>query len=77
MQVKNGDVLSKHINIGNTYRPPKDLLENYYEFINEFSPILDTLQTNNNEAIIADDLNIDLLKINNKHVVSDYFDIFT
>ncbi len=30
------DVLSKHINIGNIYRPPKDLLENYYEFINDF-----------------------------------------
>ncbi len=48
-------------------------MKNYYEFINEFSPILDTLETNNNKAIIAI---IDLLKINNKHVVSDYFDSF-
>ncbi len=29
IQVKKGNVLSKHINIGNIYRPPKDLLENY------------------------------------------------
>ncbi len=36
----------------------------------------ESLETNNNEAIIAGDFNIDLLKINNKHVVSDYFDMF-
>ncbi len=77
IQVKKGDALTKNINIGNIYRPLKDLLDNYYEFINEFSPILDQLETINNEAIIAGDFNIDLLKINNKHVVSDYFDMFT
>ncbi len=49
----------------------------YYEFLNELSPILDILQTNHNEAIIAGDFNIDLLKINDKHVVSDYFNMFT
>ncbi len=36
----NGKHLLKPIIIGNIYRPPKDILENYNEFINEFSPIL-------------------------------------
>ncbi len=28
------------------YRPPKDTLENYYEFITELAPILNTLESN-------------------------------
>jgi hypothetical protein len=77
IQVKKGKSLSKAINIGNIYRPPKELLVNYYELINEFSPILDTLENNNNEVMITGDFNIDLLKINNKHVISEYFDMLT
>lgn len=73
----NGKHLSKPINIGNIYRPPKDILENYNEFINEFSPILNILESNNTDAIVTGDFNIDLLKINKKHVFSDYFDMLT
>ncbi len=77
IQVRKGKHLSKPINIGNIYRPPKDILENYNEFINEFSQILNTLESNNTDVIIAGDFNIDLLKINEKQVFGDYFDMLT
>jgi hypothetical protein len=77
IQVKKGKNLKKPIIIGNIYRPPKDLVEKYTEFINELAPILNMLQTNKNEAIITGDFNIDLLKINDKSVFSEYFDMLT
>jgi hypothetical protein len=64
IHVQKGETLAKPINIGNIYRPPKENLEHYYEFINEFSPILQKFD-------------IDLLKINDKHVISEYFDMLT
>ncbi len=74
IHVNEKDVL-KPINFGDIYRPPKDILENYNEFINEFSLILNTLESNNTDASIAMVFNIDLLKINEKHVFGDYLDI--
>ncbi len=47
----------------------------YDEFINESSPILDKYESNSNEVIFTGDYNIDLLKINEKHKISDYFDM--
>ncbi len=55
IQVKKGETLSKPINIGNIYRPPKKYLEHYNEFMNEFSPILNSMEANNNEVIITVD----------------------
>ncbi len=46
-------------------------------FIEEFAPILENLDKNNNGVILAGDFNIDLLKINEKHNVSVYFDMLT
>ncbi len=46
IQVKKDLVLAKHINIVNIYIPPKDDLEHYKEFIDEFSYILDKLYKN-------------------------------
>ncbi len=37
--------------------------------------ILNTLESNKNETIITGDFNIDFLKINEKHVFSEYFDL--
>ncbi len=65
------------INIGNIYHPNKDILEKYNKCINGFGQILNTLETNNNEVIITGDFNIDLLKINEKHVLSVHCDILT
>ncbi len=77
IHVKKGKHLKKPINIGNIYCPPKDLLEAYTGFNNEFVQILDTLETNTNEAIITGNFNIDLLKINEKHVFIEYLDMLT
>ncbi len=73
----NSKHLLKPIIIVNIYRPPKDILENYNEFINEFSPILNRLESNNTDGSVAGDFNIDLIKINEKHIFADYFDILT
>ncbi len=76
IHVKKGKHLKKTINIENI-DPPKDVLEKYNEFSYEFGQILNTLETNNTESIITFNFNIDLLKINEKQVFSEYFDILT
>ncbi len=53
--------------------PPKENLIYYDEFINEFSTILEKYESNSNDIIFTVDYNIDLLKINEKHKISDYF----
>ncbi len=77
IQVKKDLALAKPINIVNIYRPPKDDLVHYKEFIDEFFYILDKLEKNKNEVIISGDFNIDLLKINDKQIISEYFDTLT
>ncbi len=77
IQVKKGDILTKPIIIGNICRPPNELVDFYNEFISELSPVLKSLEKNKSEVIVSGDFNIDLLKINNKQVFSDYFDMLT
>ena len=64
---------NKYIIIGNIYRPPPNTNAVCQTFINEFIPILEHLQRDNREVIIAGDFNIDLLKINDNVVFCDYF----
>ncbi len=77
IQVKEGEPLAKPVIIGNIYRPLRDLIEKYREFIDEFNPILNILETNNCDATLTGDFSIDLLKINEKQIISEYVDIFT
>ena len=63
-----GGELSKYIIIGNNYRPPKNLNENYKQFLPEFTPIISSFDISNSDVIIAGDFNINLLKINEKEV---------
>ena len=77
IEIMQGMTLSKPLYIGNIYRPPKENLEFYEQFINEFTPTLVNLEKNNKDVIIAGDFNIDLLKINKKNVISEYFDMLT
>jgi len=77
IHVKKGKYLNKSIDLANIYCPPKDLIENYTEFIQEFDIMLKTLEASKNEAIIAGDFNIDLLKLNDKQIFSEYFDMLT
>ncbi len=77
IQIKKGEHLAKPIMIGNIYRLPRELVENYTEFLNEFTPVIAGQEKNQNEVIINGYFNADLLKINEKNQVVEYFDMFT
>ena len=68
-----GGRLSKDIIIGNIYRPPRDLNENYKLFLSEFTPIISSFDRTNSDVIIAGDFIINLLKINEKEVFAEFF----
>ena len=67
---------AKKIILGNIYRPPRDINENYRQFIDEFSTVLAKLERSHSDVIIAGDFNIDL-KIHEKPIFGDYFDAIT
>ena len=66
--------MAKSLIIGNIYRPPKILNEQINAFITEFSSVAASLGDSNTELIIAGDFNINLLKINENDVYSNFFD---
>ena len=55
-------------------RAPKILNEQINAFITEFSSVAASLGDSNNELIIAGDFNINLLKIKENDVYSNFFD---
>jgi len=59
------------VTIGNIYRPPRNSLEQYQTFIKEFDSVL---KNQNGEVVIGGDMNIDLLKINDKPIFNEYFE---
>ena len=64
LKVKGGS-LSQTFVIGNIYRPPRSLNENYNEFIHAFSNAISSLKNNHkHNLILAGDFNINMLKIN-------------
>ena len=67
----------KKIILGNIYRPPRDINENYRQFIDEFTTVLAKLERSHSDVIIAGDFNIDLLKIHEKPIFGDNFDAIT
>ena len=75
--IKKNIHLSRPIILGNVYRRPVELLENYTQFINEISNHLSNFESGNTDVVIAGDYNINLLKINEKNIISDYFDMLT
>ncbi len=74
---KKGEHLAKPIMIRNIYRLPRELVKNYTQFINEFTPVLAGLEKNENDVIINGDFNADILKINENNQIWEYFDMFT
>ena len=71
------NLLQKNIILGNIYRPPRDITDNYNLFISQLTPVLDLLNRKNSHVVIAGDFNIDLLKINERDIVNTYFDTIT
>ena len=67
-----GGGLSKQLIIGNIYRPPKDLNDNYKQFTYELSQVLSDFEMLNADTIIAGDTNINLLKILEKEAFIDF-----
>ena len=69
--------VGKKIILGNVYMPPRDTNDKYNQFINEFVPILSEFGKSKSDVVIAGDYNIDLLKVLEKPVFSEYFDAVT
>ena len=67
---------NNNIIIGNVYRPPRDICDNYkyQQFNDEFTDILHRLQKTKGEIAIVGDYNIDLLKVKHKPIIRDYLD---
>ena len=70
--VKNGNS-TKRLVIGNIYRPPRNSAENYRLFNLDLDRIFVTLNRTT-DFVLVGDFNIDLLKINEKNFVKDFFD---
>ena len=71
--------MDKKLTLCNIYRPPQrnecnDVIDS---FINELQPVLSKLQNESSHCVFAGDYNIDLLKINERLKIQEYFDIFT
>ena len=73
-----GDSIENKITLCNIYRPSKsnDNNNTIEMFINEITPIVDTLAKENSSLIFAGDFNINLLNINERDKIQEYFDTF-
>ena len=77
MQV-NGGSLPQTITIGNIYRIPRPLNENYNEFLNEFTTVISSMPNRQKSNLIqTGDCNINVLKINEQEHCSRFFDMLT
>ena len=73
IDIKSGS-LSNTITIGNIYRPPRTTNDHLNIFIEELSYTLSSLENNNTQLILAGDFNINLLKLNDNEIYSNFFD---
>ena len=69
--------LTKPAITGNIYRPPRNLDDRLEQFITEFSLMLSSLDQIQYNIIIAGDYNINLLKLNENELISNFFELFT
>ena len=61
--------------LGNIYRPPRETSENYTNFINDIEQTISSLENASNVTIVGD-FNMDLMKINERDHISNFFDTF-
>ena len=69
--------LTKPAIIRNIYRPPRNLNDNLEQFITECSLMLSSLDQIQHNVIFAGDYSINLLKLNEDELISDFFDLLT
>ena len=77
VEISGRSLNDKKIMLGNIYRPPRNIIDDYNTFFSELVPILTQLNKSKSEVVIAGDFNIDLLKLNENNIVSNFFDIIT
>ena len=65
------------IMLGNMYRLPRNIIDDYNTFFGELVPILTQLNKSKSEVVIAGDFNLYLLKLNENNIVSNFFDIIS
>ena len=70
--------LDRPLTLCNLYKPPinNNNNVNIQNFMNEFSPRLESVIRSNTDVVTAGDLNIDLLKIKERALFSDYLDLY-
>lgn len=71
----NGGGLTKKITLGNLYRPPRDILQNYADFNEEMENLLTNLDKTSSDVMLTGDFNINLLEITTRPMVSAFYDI--
>ena len=69
--------LKKNIILSNIYRPPRNSNENISSFIDELRSIILSIDKRNLDIIIAEYFNKNLLKLNDKELYNEYFDMLT
>ena len=75
IQIK-GEGLLKSVIIGNIYKPPRELITDYKAFTSNFADTINKINRNDDELIIAGDYNINLLNINSREVINEFFTCF-
>ena len=73
IKIKN-ESIKKYVNIGNVYRPPRNTNFFYQKFISEIKNCLYFFGNNNQETLITGDFNINLLRVNEKRIFSEFYD---
>ena len=69
-----GGGLTQAVTIGNIYRPPRPSRENYQDLIDELSMVISTIENKRKKnLILAGDLNINLLEINEQRFCNNLF----
>jgi len=59
--------------LGNIYRPPRENVNNYNNFIDSVEQVVSTFQ-NSTQVVLVGDFNFDLLKIHEKDHVNNFFE---
>ena len=68
------DNVKRKLIIGNIYRPPRDIANNYDTFYNDLNELFALVQRVS-DVILVGDFNIDLLKIHHKASAKEFLDI--